>query len=270
MPDYQRVPIDKILIGPRRRPIDPAEAAVIGASLKEHGQLQPIIVRPTPAAARPYTLVIGGHRCVGAEIAALTHLDALVVKATTVEAQMLEIVENLHRHDLSVLDRAFFVQGYRELFEQRYGKIEAGRPENGAKFALLTGEGVSNFSDYIADKLGFSKRAAQYLGKISRDLHPDLRAALQGNPLANNQQKLLSFAKLEPKRQRQLAVALKHQPDPAKALALINPPPKLSPRQADQAVIFSRLVTAWQNASDDTRQKFAEHAGLFALQAEAA
>lgn len=270
MPDYQRLALDTILIGPRRRPIDPAAAAVIGASLKEHGQLQPIIVRRTPAAARPFTLVIGGHRCVGASTAALTHLDALVVKASGAEAQMLEIVETLHRHDLSVLDRAFFVQGYRDLFEKRYGKVEVGRPENGARFALLTGEGVSNFSDYVAARLGFSKRAAQYLGRISRDLHPDLRAALQGSPLADNQQKLLSFVKMEPKKQRQLAVALKDQPDPAKALALVDPPPKLSLQQRDQAAIFSRLVTAWQAASDDTRQKFADHAGLLSRTAEAA
>ncbi len=125
MPDYKQLSLSHILIGNRQRPIDRDYAAVIGASMKEHGQLQPIVVRATPAAERPYTLVIGGHRCTGAEIHDIEMLDAIVVKANSADAQMLELAENLHRRDLSVLDRAYFVQAYRDLWESKYGKINA-------------------------------------------------------------------------------------------------------------------------------------------------
>ncbi len=141
MPDYKQLSLSQILIGNRQRPIDRDYAAVIGASMKEHGQLQPIVVRAHTAAERPYTLVIGGHRCTGAEIHEIEMLDAIVVKANSADAQMLELAENLHRRDLSVLDRAYFVQAYRDLWESKYGKISAGR-DNSAKFALLSTDGT--------------------------------------------------------------------------------------------------------------------------------
>jgi len=127
MPDYKQLSLSQILIGERQRPIDRDYASVIGASMKQHGQLQPIVVRATPAAQRPYTLVIGGHRCTGAEIHEIETLDAIVVKANGADAQLLELAENLHRRDLSVLDRAYFVQAYRDLWESKYGAISAGR-----------------------------------------------------------------------------------------------------------------------------------------------
>lgn len=261
MPDLKQLELSQILIGPRQRPIDRDYAAVIGASMKEHGQLQPIVVRSTPAAQRPYTLVIGGHRCTGAEIHEIQTLDAIVVKANSAEAQMLELAENLHRRDLSVLDRAYFVQAYRDLWESKYGPVSAGRI-NGDKLSLLSAEGTSSFNQAVADKLGLGSRSAKRLGLISSKLHPDLRASLQGSPAADNQSQLLALAKLEPQKQRQVAVALKAEPDVKKALAIVDPAPRLTKAQADQATLLSRLVTAWEDASEETRAQFLEHIGL--------
>lgn len=261
MPDYKQLSLSQILIGPRQRPIDRDYAAVIGASMKEHGQLQPIVVRATPAAQCPYTLVIGGHRCTGAEIHGIEMLDAIVVKANSADAQMLELAENLHRRDLSVLDRAYFVQAYRDLWESKYGKISPGR-ENSDKLSLFSAEGASCYSQAVADKLGLTVRSAQRLNKISSQLHPDLRAVLQHSPAADNQSQLLALAKMEPQKQRQMAVALKAEPDVKKALAIVDPAPRLPKAQAEQALLLSRLVTAWEDASEETRRQFLEHIGM--------
>ncbi|SIR41426.1 chromosome partitioning protein, ParB family [Rhizobium sp. RU35A] len=261
MPDYKQLSLSQILIGSRQRPIDRDYAAVIGASMKEHGQLQPIVVRATPAAQCPYTLVIGGHRCTGAEIHGIEMLDAIVVKANSADAQMLELAENLHRRDLSVLDRAYFVQAYRDLWESKYGKINQGGDQS-AKLALCSTEGVTGFSEAVANKLGLSRRAAFRLNKISGSLHPDLRAVLQTSPAADNQSQLLALAKMEPQKQRQMAVALKAEPDVKKALAIVDPAPRLPKAQAEQALLLSRLVTAWEDASEETRRQFLEHIGM--------
>ena len=261
MPDYKQLSLSQILIGPRQRPIDRDYASVIGASMKEHGQLQPIVVRSTPAAQRPYTLVIGGHRCTGAEIHEIEMLDTIVVKANGAEAQMLELAENLHRRDLSVLDRAYFVQAYRDLWESKYGKVTPGRT-NRDKLSLLSAEGASSFNQAVADKLGLGDRSAKRLGLISSKLHPDLRASLQGSPAADNQAQLLALAKMEPLKQRQLAIALKTEPDVKKALAIIDPAPRLPKAKLEQALLLSRLVTAWEDASEETRAQFLEHIGL--------
>jgi ParB family transcriptional regulator, chromosome partitioning protein len=261
MPDYKQLSLSQILIGPRQRPIDRDYAAVIGASMKEHGQLQPIVVRATPAAQNPYTLVIGGHRCTGAEIHGIEMLDAIVVKANGADAQLLELAENLHRRDLSVLDRAYFVQAYRDLWESKYGKINQGGDQS-AKFALWSEENRKGYSQAVADRLGLSLRSAKYLNAICKNLHPDLRASLQSSPVADNQSQLLALAKLEPQKQRQVAVALKAEPDVKKALAIVDPAPRLPKAKVEQAVLLSRLVTAWEDASEETRRQFLEHIGM--------
>ncbi|KQZ54615.1 hypothetical protein ASD54_04610 [Rhizobium sp. Root149] len=261
MPDYKQLSLSQILIGERQRPIDRDYASVIGASMKQHGQLQPIVVRATPAAQRPYTLVIGGHRCTGAEIHEIETLDAIVVKANGADAQLLELAENLHRRDLSVLDRAYFVQAYRDLWESKYGKIASGG-DHSDRLSLWSAEGASCYSQAVADRLGLSTRSAQRLAKISSKLHPELRASLHSSPAADNQSQLLALAKLEPQKQRQVALALKTEPDVKKALAIVDPAPRLPKAKADQALLLSRLVTAWEDANEETRSQFLEHIGL--------
>ncbi len=130
--------------------------------------------------------------------------------------------------------------------------------------ALCSADGLPRYSQAVADKLGLSKRSAQRLGEICGNLHPDLRASLQSTPAADNQSQLLALAKLEPQKQRQVAVALKSEPDVKKALAIVDPAPRLPKAKADQALLLSRLVTAWEDASEETRAQFLDHIGLTA------
>ena len=110
--------------------------------------------------------------------------------------------------------------------------------------------------------MGLSRRAVEYLNKIATNLHPDVRAAVRGTSVADNQSALLKIAKMEPLKQRQTAVAFRTEPDLKKALALVDPPAQLSKKQIEQATLLSRLVTAWEDASEETRSQFLEHIGL--------
>lgn len=260
MPEYKRLPLDVILVGQRQRKIDPSYARVIGLSMAEHGQLQPIAVRATPAAERPYTLVLGGHRYTGAGLNNWAEIDAVVVKGDSSEAQMMEIAENLHRNDLTVLDRAIFVQTYRDLWEAKYGKIKRGGDQS-AKFALCSTEGVSGFSEFVASQLGLSKRSAQYLNKINQNLHPRLRAAICGTPTANNQSELLKLARRGPSEQAGIASALYREPDLKKVLAAADGPKARPTHAAKQAAILSTLRNAWKDADQDTRRAFLDEIG---------
>ncbi len=138
MAEFIRAKISEIHIGERARPIDEDHAQAIAASMTERGQISPIMVRRTPAANKgktPLTLVAGGHRTRGAVINGWDELDAIVVSADVVEAQLLELSENLFRNELSALDRAIFVLKFRELWEEQHGKInpKGGRPRTGAR-----------------------------------------------------------------------------------------------------------------------------------------
>ncbi|MGR8925057.1 ParB N-terminal domain-containing protein [Rhizobium leguminosarum] len=265
MAEFKRIPISEIVIPERLRAVEEEHALAIAQSIVEHGLINPVTVRATPnAKGGKYTLVAGAHRIRAVEINDDVEIDAMIVEGDKAEAQLVEITENLFRNDLSVMDRAIFVQTYRDVWEKAHGKIGAGRPGNRANLAQLFADETEagSFSKHVADRMGLSKRAVEYLNKIAQNLHPDVRSAVRGTPIADNQSALLKIAKMEPQKQRQTAVAFRTEPDLKKALALVEPAPPLSKKQAEQATLLSRLVTAWEDASEETRTQFLEHIGL--------
>ncbi|MBN2376243.1 MAG: ParB/RepB/Spo0J family partition protein [Sedimentisphaerales bacterium] len=82
-------------------------------SIKANGLIQPIIVRPLNSG---FQLVAGERRLRAAQMAGLTEIAAIVRDAT--EEQMLEwaLVENIHRADLSPIERARAYQHYLKSF----------------------------------------------------------------------------------------------------------------------------------------------------------
>lgn len=265
MAELKRVLISDIVIPERLRAVEEEHALAIAQSIVEHGLINPITVRSTPAAkGGKYTLVAGAHRLRAEQLNDETEIDATIVEGDKTEAQLIEITENLFRNDLSVMDRAIFVQTYRDVWEKAYGKIEPGRPGNRANLSQLFGDEAEagSFSVHVADRMGLSRRAVERLNKIAQNLHPDVRAAVRGTAVADNQSALLKIAKMEPQKQRQTAIAFRAEPDLKKALALVDPPPQLSKKQIEQATLLSRLVTAWEDASEATRSQFLDHIGL--------
>src|SRR5690606_18295837 len=105
------------LVPERLREVDEDYALALAASIRTHGLLNPITVRATPRAARPYTLIAGVHRYRGAELAGLKEIEAAVVKADKAEARLMEVAENLIHNDLSVIDRAMCIIALREAWE---------------------------------------------------------------------------------------------------------------------------------------------------------
>jgi len=266
MAEFKRIPISEIVIPERLRAVEEEHAIAIAQSIVEHGLINPITVRSTPAAkGGKVTLVAGAHRLRACVINEDSEIDAMVVEGDKAEAQLIEITENLFRNDLSVMDRAIFVQTYREVWEEKHGAVEAGRPGNRVNITQLIAdeaETVGGFTKHVADRMGVSRETVKLLNRISQNLHPDVRAEVRGTPVADNQSALLKIAKMEPVKQRQAAIAFRAEPDLKKALALVDPPPQLSRAQAEQATLLSRMVTAWEDASEETRNQFLEHIGL--------
>jgi len=266
MAEFKRIQISDVVIPERLRAIEEEHALTIAQSIVEHGLINPITVRSTPnAKGGKFTLVAGAHRMRAEQINEETEIDAMVVEGDKAEAQLIEITENLFRNDLSVIDRAVFVQTYREVWEAKHGAVEPGRPGNRVNITQLIADeaaAVGGFTRHVADRMGVSRETVKLLSRIAQNLHPDVRAAVRGTSIADNQSALLKIAKMEPLKQRQTAVAFRTEPDLKKALALVDPPAQLSKKQIEQATLLSRLVTAWEDASEETRSQFLEHIGL--------
>lgn len=258
------ISISSILVADRARPVDLEHAAAIAGSMVDRGLINPITVRATPAAQggkTPYTLVAGGHRLEAARMNGWEEIDAVVVSADAAEAQLIEISENLFRNDLSALDRAIFVMKFREIYEDKHGKIERGgdRKSKGHDGPLIFSPG-KELSERVQERLGISERTYKRVTAIGQKLHPLLRSSLRGTAYENDQKQLLKLAGLPEAEQTGIAAALKFEPDLKKVMAMDKP--AKPPVAESQASILKKLIAAWEAASDDTRDEFLQLMGL--------
>ncbi|MFH0751417.1 MAG: ParB/RepB/Spo0J family partition protein [Chloroflexota bacterium] len=102
----RHVPIDRIVPNPENPRLLFEESALeeLASSIREHGVLQPILVRP--AGRDQYQLVAGERRWRAARRAGLLTIPALVEELDDDAAMEIAIIENLQREDLSPLEEA--------------------------------------------------------------------------------------------------------------------------------------------------------------------
>lgn len=94
-----------------RRSFDKAALEELTESVRKHGVLQPILVRPND---QGYELVAGHRRFRAASAAGLDEIPAVVRELDDREVLEIQVVENLQREDLHPLEEA---EGYRRLHE---------------------------------------------------------------------------------------------------------------------------------------------------------
>jgi len=102
----RNVPVDKVTPNPNqpRLAMDKAGLDDLTASVKEHGVLQPILVRPQ--ASGHYQLIAGERRWRAAQGAGLEVIPALIEEIDDETALEIAVIENLQREDLSPIDEA--------------------------------------------------------------------------------------------------------------------------------------------------------------------
>jgi ParB family chromosome partitioning protein len=100
------IPVDRIEPSPDqpRLVFDPEALHELSASIREHGVLQPILVRPL--GENRYQLIAGERRWRASREAGLTTIPALVEEIDDDTAREISIIENLQREDLSPLEEA--------------------------------------------------------------------------------------------------------------------------------------------------------------------
>jgi ParB family transcriptional regulator, chromosome partitioning protein len=113
----RQVPLDLLEPNPfqPRTTIDPAALAELTQSVRSHGILQPLLVRPHPAVAERFQIVAGERRWRAAAAAGLHEVPALVHDMPDSEAAAIALIENLQRQDLNAMDEA---EGYDRLLSQ--------------------------------------------------------------------------------------------------------------------------------------------------------
>lgn len=84
----------------------------LASSIREHGILQPVLVRPVE---NGYEIIAGERRWRAAQLAGLTHVPVVVRDIDDRQAAEISLIENIQRDDLTVVEEA---KAYRMLAEQ--------------------------------------------------------------------------------------------------------------------------------------------------------
>ncbi len=102
----RNIDVERIVPNPQqpRMAIDQVTLDELSASIREHGVLQPILVRPLEDGE--FQLIAGERRWRASKAAGLATIPALVEEIDDDTALEISIIENLQREDLSPLDEA--------------------------------------------------------------------------------------------------------------------------------------------------------------------
>ncbi|MBE0694297.1 MAG: ParB/RepB/Spo0J family partition protein [Aquamicrobium sp.] len=120
-----RVPIEFVGPNPRnpRRNFPEAELADLAQSIREHGIVQPVVVRS--AGNGRYEIIAGERRWRAAQRAGLTEIPVIIREVDDRVALELAIIENVQRADLNPVEEAL---GYQQLIdEHNYTQADLGQ-----------------------------------------------------------------------------------------------------------------------------------------------
>jgi ParB family chromosome partitioning protein len=113
-----RVPIEFVMPNPRnpRRNFADGDLTDLAQSIREHGVVQPVVVRRASEAGR-YEIIAGERRWRAAQRAGLIELPVIIRDVDDRVALELAIVENVQRTDLNPIEEAL---GYQQLMDEHH------------------------------------------------------------------------------------------------------------------------------------------------------
>jgi len=98
-----------------RRKFDEAELKLLSDSLRVHGVLQPLLVRPAANDETKYEIIAGERRWRAAQLAQLHDVPVVIRTISDRDALEMALVENVQRSNLTAIEEA---EGYQRLIDE--------------------------------------------------------------------------------------------------------------------------------------------------------
>lgn len=222
MREFQQLTTDVIHESPNnpRRTFTGAALDDLTASVRRHGVLQPLLVRPN---GDGYLLIAGARRLRAAKLAGCTTVPARVLDLDDAAADEATIIENLHREDIQPLDEALSFQRL----------VAGGRPVEEVAAALGKSKG------YVYQRISLTRLVPKVQDLLARDVLPLIYALKIAVVPAEQQEEALAqcFRPLfrdEPTRDQLEPVA--------QLTAWIEKAVRLDPRSEDTHVLLPALA----------------------------
>jgi ParB family transcriptional regulator, chromosome partitioning protein len=169
-----QVPLDLIQHNPYqpRKTFDPDELASLCASVKNHGILQPVVVRKV---GEQFQLVAGERRLRAAQECGLTSVPVRIVDFNDQQVIEAALVENIQRSDLNAIEKAHGFKDYLDRYKLSHEKL--------------------------AQRLGLARTTIANLVNLL-ELEPEVQEGLRTNQISEGHAKVLKGVK---DRERQIA-----------------------------------------------------------------
>lgn len=227
MSDVVRVPISEIVVGERKRSL--GDVTPLAESIAELGLLQPIVI------TEDRRLVAGMHRLEACRKLGWQEIDARIVQADDMRAELAEIDENLVRNELTALERAEQLARRKAIYEALHPETRKGTAQaikmhrklghdvavqydkyvsadNALTYPSYKNDGKdvlpSNFAENTSVKTGLARRTIEEDVQIATRIPEDVRELLRATPVAESKTDLLTIARMPEEEQREVAKAI--------------------------------------------------------------
>jgi ParB family chromosome partitioning protein len=201
MTELIEIEIALIRVGLRKRAIGEIER--LAESIQEHGLLHPIGVRTLDRDGAK--LIYGERRLEAAKLLGWQMIPALTYSVSDLDAEIMEIDENLHRQNLTALERAEHLVRRKEIYEAMLPETKAGAI---GPYRQMTGDRIPSFVESAAENIGISRRAVSDYVMIGHNLATTTKEIVQGTPVEDNAQALRELARIPKREQEPAARAL--------------------------------------------------------------
>lgn len=131
--EYKEINIDEIKPAPSqaRQLFDEDKLAELAASIKEHGVIQPLVLRPLPDGVG-YELIAGERRWRACRLLGYKVVPAIIKQYEDLQASAVSLIENVQREALNPLEEALAYQQLIKTFgltqEEVSGRVGKSRP----------------------------------------------------------------------------------------------------------------------------------------------
>lgn len=178
-----RVPMNRIRQNPYqpRKSFDEDELAQLSASIRAHGVLQPIVVRP---AGDEFQLIAGERRLRAAQAAGLTEIPVQVVDFNDQQVVEAALAENIQRTDLNPIEKA---QGFKDYLDRFGMKTEQLAERLGLDRTTISNLlGLLNLAPVVQDWVRAGQLSVGH-AKVLKGLHgAEKQTALAKETIAKN------------------------------------------------------------------------------------
>jgi hypothetical protein len=216
----EQVSIDDIKVSDRLRAINPTEVQHIAESITQIGLQTPIMIRETKDGDK--ILVCGMHRLEAAKSIGLSTIPCQVVRIDDRTARLREISENMHRAELTQLERDENIAEWVRLISERETLHGSEKSAEAAEFQSAQigpieskrkdgrGHRKESGTNGAARALGIDRHEAQRAIKRTESIPLEIRDEIRSTPsIADKGVELDALANASPEDQKAAVAAVK-------------------------------------------------------------